>query len=214
MPRARRQPAKQPAPIPRAISVFINVPFDQRYERLFVALIAGLAGLGLVPRSSLEIPAVGDRLNRIFRLLRACAYSINDLSRVQLSRTAPRSPRFNMPFEAGLAASLMLRGANHKPFFLEAIPYRLGRSLSDLGGIDPPIHRETVRGMLRAILDIFGRGEIHPNLDDLSAIYRTLRRIPADLKRQYETLYVRTAFLDLVHAAQRISAARRARNHA
>jgi hypothetical protein len=29
--------------------VFLNIPFDQKYEPLFVAFIAGISGLGLTP---------------------------------------------------------------------------------------------------------------------------------------------------------------------
>jgi hypothetical protein len=37
-------------------SVFLNVPFDKEYGPLFLALIAGLAGLGRTPRRVLEVP--------------------------------------------------------------------------------------------------------------------------------------------------------------
>jgi hypothetical protein len=56
----------------------------------------------LLPRSALEIPGPTRRLDRILELISACRYSFHDLSRVQLSRGAPR---FNMPFEAGLAVA-------------------------------------------------------------------------------------------------------------
>jgi hypothetical protein len=38
--------------------VFVNVPFDEAYEPLFIALIAGLTRMGLTPRSVLEILVV------------------------------------------------------------------------------------------------------------------------------------------------------------
>jgi len=37
-------------------SVFLNVPFDQAYEPIFVALITSLVALGRNPRCVLEIP--------------------------------------------------------------------------------------------------------------------------------------------------------------
>jgi len=46
--------AKRPAIAPS--DVFINVPFDPQHEKLFLALFAGLVGLGLNPRSVLEVP--------------------------------------------------------------------------------------------------------------------------------------------------------------
>ena len=84
---------------PRPTHVFINCPFDKNYEKLFLALIAGLTGLGLTPRCVLEIPPNRSRLERLFELIERCASSVHDLSRVELSLRRPRVPRFNMPFE-------------------------------------------------------------------------------------------------------------------
>jgi hypothetical protein len=136
-------------------SVFLNVPFDTAYEDCFIALIAGLTGLGLTPRSVLEIAPSPDRLQRIFELLRACRYSLHDLSRVELSRG--RYPRFNMPFETGLATALVLEGTGHERFLLEARSYRLQRTCSDLNGTDPKIHAGRPIGVLRALTNLFGR---------------------------------------------------------
>jgi hypothetical protein len=83
-------------------SVFLNIPYDHQFESLCLAYICGITCFGLVPRTTLEIP--GDRrLNRIIDLIRICPFSIHDLSRVQLDKNKPRTPRFNMPFELGLA---------------------------------------------------------------------------------------------------------------
>jgi hypothetical protein len=49
--------------------VFINVPFDTRYEALFLALIAGLVSLGLNPRSVVQIGASTDRLRRLVEII-------------------------------------------------------------------------------------------------------------------------------------------------
>ena len=100
---------------PNLKDVFLNVPFDRRYESLYLALIAGLSGLGLTPRCVLEVPAgARNRLERLFALLRSCGASIHDLSRVELSPDAPRCPRFNMPFELGLAAALAFSKRQHQ----------------------------------------------------------------------------------------------------
>jgi hypothetical protein len=79
--------------------VFINVPFDAKYENTFLALIASLVGLGLNPRCVLEVPPGIDRLRRLYSLILSCPFSLHDLSRGQVGRTGPfRVPRFNMPF--------------------------------------------------------------------------------------------------------------------
>lgn len=115
----------QPAVSPDQQSVFLNVPFDREYSPLFISLIAALTGLGRKPRCVLEVPTAGsDRLDRIFELLSGCGASIHDLSRVSLS--APlQVPRFNMPFELGIAYCLgkqrqrpslpVLKGSSNRP---------------------------------------------------------------------------------------------------
>jgi hypothetical protein len=74
-------------------SVFLNVPYDSRFESLFLAYIAGVSAFGMTPRTTLEIPGSERRLDRIFELIGACPYSIHDLSRVQMDRKAPATPR-------------------------------------------------------------------------------------------------------------------------
>jgi len=87
--------------------VFINVPFDSKYERLFLVLIAGLTCLGLNLKCVLEVPTAKDRLRRLTALLGSCPFSLHDLLRVQVSRTGSFTvPRFNMPFELGIAAAV------------------------------------------------------------------------------------------------------------
>src|SRR5258706_8356974 len=151
-------------PVSNPKDVFLNIPFDQRHERLYVALLAGSTGLGLPPRCVLEIPPVGNRLDRIIELIQSCASSIHDLSRVELSAGKPRCPRFNMPFEAGLAVAWSHVGnADHRWFVFEAVRYRLQKSLSDLNGFDPFIHDGTVRGVLRALTHAFVRPGVNVN---------------------------------------------------
>src|SRR3990172_8733861 len=79
--------------------VFLNIPYDEKFEPLYLAFIAGLCGFGLIPVAVLEIPESERRLDRIFSLIRRCKISFHDLSRVELDRKRPPTPRFNMPFE-------------------------------------------------------------------------------------------------------------------
>lgn len=46
-------------------NVFVNIPYDKPYEKLYLAIIAGLAGLGLRARCTLEIQSNTDLL-RVF----------------------------------------------------------------------------------------------------------------------------------------------------
>jgi hypothetical protein len=83
----------------RTPEVFLNIPYDKKYERLFLAFIAGTSALALTPRATLEITTSVRRLERILELIRNCEYSVHDLSRIERDSAAPRVPRFNMPFE-------------------------------------------------------------------------------------------------------------------
>jgi hypothetical protein len=84
-------------------SVFLNIPYDEKFKKLYLAYLSGLVSLGLKPKVTLAIPGGVTRLDRIFSLLRSCRYSIHDLSRVELDRSHPPIPRFNMPMELGMA---------------------------------------------------------------------------------------------------------------
>src|SRR5437899_8374297 len=79
---------------------FLNVPYDDEYEHLYVALVAGLVAFGLTPRATLELPRPERRLSSIVSLLKSCRYSFHDLSRVHVSDGATS---FKMSFRRGLA---------------------------------------------------------------------------------------------------------------
>ena len=181
--------------------VFVNVPFDRQYERLYLALIAGLTGLGLTPRSALEVAEVEARLERIFGLMKSCRYSLHDLSRVQLDRKAPRCPRFNMPFELGLAVALKLMGTDHRWRVFEEQAFRAQKSLSDINGFDPMIHNGSVAGMLNALADTFVK-ENRPGIRDLMRAYRHLAKFAKKWTRETGSrgLYGARIFTELVVA--------------
>jgi hypothetical protein len=94
-----------PIPPVQPNTVFINIPYDGRFQRLYLANIVGLTMLGLEPRATLGIPGGERRLNRILALIQSCRYSIHDLSRVELDRNSPATPRFNMPLELGMSVT-------------------------------------------------------------------------------------------------------------
>jgi hypothetical protein len=105
----------------RLDSVFLNIPYDEAFEELFLAYIVGLTQLGLRINATLAVPNQG-RLERIVELIEASDFSIHDLSRIQLSRGIPR---FNMPVELGLALyrSRVTR-QKHRVYIFESKAYR------------------------------------------------------------------------------------------
>jgi hypothetical protein len=167
-----------PRPAVRSNAVFLNVPYDQDFRRLYLAYIVGLVHVGLVPHATLEIPGGERRLDRILALIKSCRYSIHDLSRVQLERTAPRTPRFNMPFELGLTITwAKLNPSHHMWFVSETQPRRLQKSLSDLNGTDPDIHGGTVEGVMRVLCNSFVRQHgPRPTVPQMMKSYRLVSR--------------------------------------
>lgn len=142
--------------------------------------------MGMGPRVTLEIPGGTRRLDRIFALMRSCQFSVHDLSRVELDRRQPSTPRFNMPFELGLAVAWeRISNARHIWFVMESLSYRLTKSLSDLNGTDPHIHGGTIRGVFRELGNAFERPGKQASVQQMWRIYREVREgVPAILKRR------------------------------
>lgn len=163
-------------------SIFVNVPFDLRYEPLFVTLVGTLVALGQKPRCVVEVRETGQgRLQRIYDLLSSCPVSIHDLSRM-----GP-PPRFNMPFELGLACSLGLDSKSHEILVLEAKPYRLDRTLSDYKGRDPLIHHNRCGDLVTCLLDIFVSEDPLPTPPALRNFAKILRATARVIKREHGT---------------------------
>jgi hypothetical protein len=157
-------------------SVFLNIPYDAKFQNLLFAYIAGICAFGFAPRATLEIPFGQRRLDRILSLIRQSRYSIHDLSRVQLDRNTPSTPRFNMPFELGLTVALGRSGyPNHSWIVCETVPHRIKKSLSDLDGTDAYIHSGRVTGVFRELGNAFVGSSRQPTVTDMAKIYRLLR---------------------------------------
>jgi hypothetical protein len=197
-------PQREPPRRRERYSVFLNIPYNSAFENLYLAYIAGLSAFGLIPRATLEIPTSQRRLERILKLIQECAYSIHDLSRVQLDAKAPRVPRFNMPFELGLAVAHNVRNRQETWYICETVPHRVGKSLSDLNGTDVRIHGGTVRGVFGALCDVFVRKTRQPSVQEMYRIYLALRRNLPTIMRQAGARdpYGARVFRDLIFAAR------------
>jgi hypothetical protein len=140
--------------------VFINCPFDRAYKPLFDAILFTLYQLGRRPCHALNREdGAGLRLPRIHAQMKSCAVSIHDLSRVSLSGKR-RLPRFNMPFEAGMAYALHADGQGarrHQLLVLDAKAWQVSVSLSDLAGLDPKIHANKPIRAIHAVRAFFAQ---------------------------------------------------------
>lgn len=135
--------------------VFINVPFDRRYKKLFDALVFAVHDCGFLARGAREQDDSSQvRLLKLFDIVGACRYGIHDLSRVTLD-SANRLPRFNMPLELGIFLGAKRFGgatqAKKSCLILDRDPYRYQIFCSDIAGQDIRAHRNDVRQAVRAV---------------------------------------------------------------
>jgi hypothetical protein len=187
---------------------FINMPYAPRYERVYLAFIAGLAGFGMVPTAAVNDPSSHFQLDRIFDLVAASDYSFHDLSQMSLDRVKPRTPRFNMPFELGLAvATARLRNPHHQWFVFDTQRHRIAKALSDLGGITVRVHDGTPLSVLRCLLNALDRENRTPSLRDLEAVLIAVEEVARRLKRELGgDLFATRPFRVLSYAAVQAAA--------
>lgn len=109
-----------------------------------------------------------------------------------------------MPLELGLALYRSHdAGSRHRVFVFEKKAYRAHRSTSDANGLDPQIHRGTVKGVMAGLRNIFLTPANPVTVPQMLAAYRAVRRKLPDLKRNAGSRSVFTAsvFKDLKLAA-------------
>lgn len=125
-------------------SVFLNVPFDKSYERLFEAAIFAIHDCGFIARSAQEDEDSSmSRIEKIYQLIQECKYGIHDISRVTLDRK-DRLPRFNMPLELGIWLGAKRYGDKQdrrkRALVFDKVDHRYQKFCSDLSGQDIKSH--------------------------------------------------------------------------
>ena len=103
--------------------------------------------------------------------------------RVGLDRKPPATPRFNMPFELGIAVAPRPAGSRHEWFVFEERRHRLTKSLSDLNGTDPYVHNGRPHGVLTALSNALLRRRHRPTPAQLREIYDDLCQAARTIKR-------------------------------
>lgn len=136
--------------------VFINCPFDDAYLPCFEALLFAITLSGYRVRCALEESDAGDiRFAKLRRLIADSDDTIHDLSRTSVGEHG--FPRFNMPFELGLALGARLFGDGRQRLKRACVmvsrPYTLPRYLSDMAGSDPAYHGDDPRAVIRIVRD-------------------------------------------------------------
>lgn len=176
-------------------SVFVNCPFDDDYLPLLHALLFAIHDCGFVARFAVEDSGAAEqRIHKICRLISESKLSIHDISRTELTRQ--QFPRFNMPFEAGIAYGAIQFDAakNRDMLVLEAEPFRDQITLSDLAGTDPKTHNRDPACVIAAVRGFLARkkpqGEKTRGADK---IYQRYQSFCSDVPTLAESLEISTA---------------------
>ena len=121
-------------------NVFINCPFDSKYDLILRPILFTIIYLGLTPQIASQLTDSGEqRVNKVLSLIRKSKYSLHDLSRIRSEKKGELF-RLNMPFELGIDYGCRLTSTGYlkrKRFLvLGAKPYDYKKALSDLAGVD------------------------------------------------------------------------------
>lgn len=124
-------------------SVFINCPFSPDYAHILRAYVFAVMDCGLRPRCARETDNAAEiRVEKIIKLLSGCRLSIHDLSYTGLDPDSGL-PRFNMPFELGLALAvdrLQAKKPERQFVVFETTAHAAKKCLSDISGQDCRSH--------------------------------------------------------------------------
>ena len=177
-------------------NVFINCPFDVGYRACFEALLFVITVSGYKVRCALEDPdGANIRFNKLRKLIRESRRTIHDLSRIELSENA--LPRFNMPFELGLAIGAKYFGGpklrRNSALIMVRQDYVINAYLSDLGGNDPVAHDDNPHEVIRAVTRYL-------HTSPQGKVLRGAQSTIARFERFKETLPALAAALDRAHS--------------
>ena len=140
-------------------NVFINCPFDGKYDSLLQPILFTIIYFGFTPQIASRTGDSGEqRITKILSLILNSKYSIHDLSRI---RSAKRGElyRLNMPFEFGIdygcRCTAKGRLKRKKFLVLGEKPHDYKKALSDLAGIDASSHMNNPKKVVGALRNWF-----------------------------------------------------------
>jgi hypothetical protein len=190
--------------------VFINCPFDEAYWPLFRAIVFTILACGYRPRCALEVNDGGSlRLDKLRELIAACDRGVHDLSRVELSADSG-TPRFNMPFEFGVAVGVRAFGGarqrRKQALVLARKREHWHPTVSDLAGIEPQFHGDEAQKAVAAVRRFLRRTpggvRLLPGASDLWATYqrfvRDLPRLARKARHSLNEAYEYDSYLEFI----------------
>jgi len=152
-------------PTKSPLAVFINCPFDSRYQKFFDAIVFTVIRCGFDARCAREIDdGGGTRIDKIMNLIEACPYGIHDISRTELD-TASNLPRFNMPLELGIFLGARRYGTGTQKLkqclILDKAKFRYQKFISDISGQDIHAHGNRIESLIHEVRDFLRTSGSH-----------------------------------------------------
>jgi len=189
-----------------AHNVFINCPFDDRYESLFEAIVFTVMDCGFSPRCALEASnAAQVRIEKIFTIIEESKLGIHDISRTELDATTGL-PRFNMPLELGMfLAARRFGNAFQKTkscIILDCETFRYQKFMSDIAGQDITAHGnqpDVMIDRLRNWLSHHRTDRLLPGGHAIALRFATFRTELATMRGDLRLNQKPTIFTDLVY---------------
>ena len=175
-------------------SVFLNVPFDKKYARLFDALVFAVHDCGFIARSALEVDDSGQaRVAKILDIIEQSKFGIHDISRAGIDRQTGLA-RFNMPLELGFFLGAKRYGSAQDRqkccLVLDRERYRYRNFCSDIAGQDIRAHDDQPREVIRAVRDWLSTHRTAVQMPGGKAIFERYERFRVQLAVQAADLHL------------------------
>ena len=129
------------------------------------ALLFTILYLDFIPKFSETKSGSRNRGDLIMELIEGSSYSVHDLSRSKAMK-AGEYPRFNMPYELGLAVGCYRYGTGKhkkkKTMILEIEKYNYQKVISDIAGQDIFSHQNDPEVLIKQVRDWFSINSNRP----------------------------------------------------
>lgn len=196
-------------PHPYETNVFINCPFDARYNSLRNAAVFAIHDCGFTARCALEVSnSARNRLQKIVDIITECKYGVHDLSRTGLgSKTG--LPRFNMPLELGIFLGCCYFGSEeHKSKacpIMDRDQYRYRNYISDIAGQDIVAHANSPEKIISEIRGWLSTESKRKSIPGGKEIYERYSRFRKQLPEIGKTLHIKPGELTFVDFTEVVS---------
>lgn len=159
------------------LNVYINCPFDKKFEQYYSSILFTIIFLGYEPRSTLcNTDSSIPRLDKILALIKECDISVHDISYAKAVKKKEYY-RLNMAFELGMDYCYKKSINDSKKFIIIASDeHDYKRALSDMSAIDIQHYTNYVKLIDRIINWFKNNLDYYNDLtnNQIIAIYETI----------------------------------------